>query len=90
MEWTRSHSIYYPCLLKNAMTLLVGQQEEHPIGKNSVIRYCHDCLERGANDLHMVKPMLLSPHRLVRHYNPECLIYLYGAILLSLSRKRSH
>jgi len=50
----------------SALTLLVGQQEEHPAHKKlewwdvgMVI-----CLERGANDLHMVQLMPLPPHHL--------------------------
>ena len=51
----------------SALTLLVGQQEGHPAckkiewwGTSMVI-----CLERGANDLHMVHLMPLPPHNLL-------------------------
>jgi len=29
------------------------------------------CLERGANDLHMVHLMPLPPHHFLLHYNPD-------------------
>ena len=29
------------------------------------------CMERGANDLHMVQLMPLPPHHLLLQYNPE-------------------
>ena len=29
------------------------------------------CLERGANDLHVDKPMSMPPHHLMLQYNPE-------------------
>jgi len=50
----------------SALTLLVGQQEGHPAcktkwwGTGMVI-----CLERGANDLHVVQLMPLLPHHLL-------------------------
>ena len=37
------------------------------------------CLERGANDLHMVQLMPLSPHHLLLQQNPECFILLVPA-----------
>ena len=53
----------------SALTLLVEHQEEHPARKNSewwgagvVV-----CLDRGANDLHMVQLMPLSPNHLLLH-----------------------
>ena len=39
------------------------------------------CLERGANDLHMVQLMPLPPHRLLLQYNTR-MVYLSGASLL--------
>ena len=35
------------------------------------------CLERGANDLHMVQLMLLPPHHLLLQQNPEWLSFWY-------------
>ena len=37
------------------------------------------CLERGANDSHMVQLMPLPPHRLLRQQNPEWFILLVPA-----------
>jgi len=37
------------------------------------------CLERGANDLHMVQLMALPPHRLLLHWNPEWFTFLVPA-----------
>ena len=61
--------------------LLVGWQEEHPACKNMewsgagvVI-----CLERSANDLHMVQVMPLPPCHLLLHQNPEWFILLVPA-----------
>jgi len=34
------------------------------------------CLGRGANDLHMVQLMLLPPHHLLLHENPEWFTFL--------------
>ena len=45
------------------------------------------CLQRGANDLHMVQLMPLPPHHLLLHYNPDW-FNLSGASLPRLSRKR--
>jgi len=48
------------------MRLLVGRQEEHPACKkmsDHVLSWF--CLERGANDLHMVQLMPLPPHHLL-------------------------
>jgi len=41
----------------SALTLLVGWQEEHPTHENGMVI----CLERSANDLHMVQLMPLPP-----------------------------
>ena len=43
------------------------------------------CLERGADDLHMVQLMPLPPHNLLLHSNPEW-FYLSCAGLLRLSQ----
>jgi len=56
-----------------ALTLLVGQQEGHPAC--GVVF----CLERRANDLHMVQLMPLSPHHVLLHENPEWFIFLVPA-----------
>ena len=37
------------------------------------------CLERGANDLHMVQLMPLPPRHLLHHQNPEWFILLVPA-----------
>ena len=37
------------------------------------------CLERVANDLHMVQLMPLPPHHLLLHQNPDWLIVLVPA-----------
>ena len=37
------------------------------------------CLERGANNLHMVQPMPLPPHHLLLQQNPEWFILLVPA-----------
>ena len=37
------------------------------------------CLERGANDLHVVQLMPLPPHRLLLQQNPEWFILLVPA-----------
>ena len=37
------------------------------------------CLERGANDLHMVQLTLLPPRHLLLQPNPECFILLVPA-----------
>jgi len=50
----------------------VLHQEEHPAHKKlngKVLAWL--CLERGANDLHMVQLMSLLPHHLLCHENPE-------------------
>ena len=39
------------------------------------------CLERGANDLHMVQLMPLLPHHLLLQQNPEWFIFLMPAYL---------
>ena len=44
------------------------------------------CLEQDANDLHMVQLMLLPPHHLLLHDNPDWL-YFSGASLSRLSWK---
>jgi len=52
----------------SALALLVERQEEHLACKNE--RWGADvvtCLERGANDLHMVQLMPLSPHHHLLH-----------------------
>ena len=53
----------------SALTLLVGQHEGHPACKNlsdGVLTWLQViCLQRGANDLHMVQLMLLPPHHLL-------------------------
>jgi len=46
------------------------------------------CLERGANDLHVIQLMPLPPHHLLLHKNPEW-FYLSGAGLPRLFWKRS-
>jgi len=50
----------------SGLTLLVGRQEEHParrkFGAGVVV-----CLQRGANDLHMVQLMPLPPDHLSLH-----------------------
>ena len=49
------------------MTLLVGRQKEHLAHKklsDEVLAWLVVCLEQGANDLHMVKLVPLSPHYL--------------------------
>jgi len=37
------------------------------------------CLERGANDLHMVQLIPLPPYRLLLQYNPESFTFLVPA-----------
>jgi len=37
------------------------------------------CLERGANDLHVVQLMPLPPHHLLLQYNPEWFTFLVPA-----------
>jgi len=37
------------------------------------------CLDRGANDLHMVQLMPLPPHHLLLQHNPEWFTYLVPA-----------
>jgi len=86
--------VIYICVLlyKPALTLLFGHQEEHHAckkfewyGAGVVI-----CLERGADDLHMVQLMSLPPQ-----YDPSSLallksrmVYFSGATLPRLSWKR--
>ena len=52
----------------SALMLLVGRQEGHPARKNLsdevLAAGMAICLERGANDLHMVRLMPLPPHHL--------------------------
>ena len=45
------------------------------------------CLERGANDLHMVQLMPLPPHLLLLQQNPEWFILLLPAYLGSPGKK---
>ena len=45
--------------------LLVGWQEGHPACKYWVVRYWRVCLERGANDLHMVQLMPLPYYPII-------------------------
>jgi len=47
----------------SALPLLVRQQEGHPVCKK--LSGVVICLERGANDLHMVQLMPLPPHHLL-------------------------
>jgi len=51
----------------SALTLLVWRLEEHEWWGAGVVI----CLERGANDLHMVQLMPLPSHHLFLHYNPD-------------------
>jgi len=55
----------------SALTLLVGHQEEHLAFKklsNEVLAYlCVWTLERGADDLHMIQLMPLTPHHVMLH-----------------------
>jgi len=37
------------------------------------------CRQRGANDLHMVQLMPLTPHHLLHHKNPEWFTFLVPA-----------
>jgi len=56
----------------SALTLLVGSQEEHPACKKlSDSAGVVICLERGANDLHMVQLMPLPSHHLLLNYYPD-------------------
>jgi len=50
----------------SALTLLVGRQEEHPACKQLSDAGVVICLERDANDLHMVQLMPLPPHHLLK------------------------
>ena len=47
------------------------------------------CLKQGANDLHMVQLMPMSPHHLFLNQNPEW-FHLSGASLPRLSWKTGH
>jgi len=63
--------------------LLVGWQEGHPACKNlhgEILAWLMViCLERGANDLHMVQLMPLPPHNLLLQQNPEWFTFLVPA-----------
>jgi len=54
------------------LTLLVRHQEEHPAFKKLSDEVVI-CLERGADDLHMVQLMPVPLHHLLLHYNHEWL-----------------
>ena len=45
------------------------------------------CLERGANDLHMVQLMPLPPHHLLLQQNPEWLSFWYQPTQVDLEKK---
>jgi len=45
------------------------------------------CLERGANDLHMVQLMPLPPHHLLLKDNPEWFTFLMPTYLGCLGKK---
>jgi len=60
------------CFAFSALTLLVGNHEEHPACKElSDSAGVVICLERGANDLHMVQLMPLPSHLLLLNYYPD-------------------
>ena len=74
-----------------ALTLLVGRQYEHLACKKTewwgagvVI-----CVQRDANDMHMIQLMPLPPHHLLLYYNPDW-FNVSGAGLPRLSCKRGH
>jgi len=75
----------------SALTPFVGCQEEHPACKTTewwgagvVI-----CVERGANDLHMIQLMPLPICHLLPYGNPDW-FNLSGASFPRLSWKRGH
>ena len=45
------------------------------------------CLQRGANNLHMVQLMPLPPHHLLLHQNPEWLSFWYRPTQVVLEKK---
>ena len=88
----RAMSFHCCWMLFSALSLLVGQQEEHLAhkklewwGATMVI-----CLERGANDLHMVQLMPLPPHHLCFSKIQNRIVYPSGTSLPGLSCKEGH
>jgi len=70
--------------------MLVGRREEHLACRkfSDEVLAVVICLERGADDLHMVQLMPLPPHHPLLHLNPEW-FNLSGAGLLRLPWKTS-
>ena len=82
MLHTFFHPVIIPLFAFSALTLLVGRQEGHLACKKNMEWWGADmviCLERGADDLHMVQLMPLPPHHLLLLQNPEWFILLVTA-----------
>ena len=74
----------------SALMLLVGRQKERRACKK--IEWCGAgvviCLERGANDLHMVQLMPLPSHHLLLHWNPDWFVCLSVMLIYAVSQKK--